>query len=88
MGKKSKSEYDLFKYYVDEYMYIKKRLKSMEDFKNNPVHEDEEYINILLEDNEELKNENIKLRLEISNMNLFNELPWYKKLIYILTKKI
>ena len=83
---KKNSEYELFKHYSEEYLYLKKRLAGM-DFKNNPVKDDSEYIEILNDEIYNLKDENAQLRIELSNQKLFNSLPFYKKMFYIITKK-
>lgn len=80
------SDYELFKHYKEEFLFLKTRLMGM-DFNDNPVKKDVEYNNILVEENKELKDEVYDLRLELSKYRVFNQYSLWKKIIYLIKNK-
>ena len=65
-------EYEHYKRYCSEYNYYKMRLANM-DYRNNPVKEEVEYLKMLEDEIDELKNTIAHLRVKTSNTNLSSE---------------
>lgn len=75
----------LYRQLKGEYEYTKMRLQSMDEFNDNPVIKENEFINELVEDIEKLKAENAEMKIKISNANLFNSMNIIQKIKYIFT---
>ena len=65
-------EYELFKSYCKEYNYYKLRLADM-NYRGNPAKEDAEYVEILQDEIDELKETIAYMRIKKSDVNLLNE---------------